>query len=144
MTHPLVYSLPGEKLDGKPRTHNLLFRWTDDRYIRSRTYSETVWKPALVQARVIPPPDRDPRQRKRYTTSRKEGLHQLRHYHASVMLAGGVSVRELAEYLGHADPGFTLRVYAHLMPGSHDRARKAIDDRLFRPREVSHGTGTEQ
>ncbi|MGV9377533.1 hypothetical protein ACWDRB_17040 [Nonomuraea sp. NPDC003707] len=60
------------------------------------------------------------------------------------MLAGGVSVRDLAEYLGHADPGFTLRVYAHMMPGSHDRARKAIDDRLFRPREVSHGTGTEQ
>ncbi|TDD56240.1 hypothetical protein E1286_02680 [Nonomuraea terrae] len=57
---------------------------------------------------------------------------------------GGVSVRELAEYLGHADPGFTLRVYAYMMPGSHDRARKAIDDRLFRPREVSYGTGTEQ
>jgi integrase len=32
-----------------------------------------------------------------------------------------------AEYLGHADPGFTLRVYAHLMPSSEDRARKAID-----------------
>jgi hypothetical protein len=56
----------------------------------------------------------------------------------------GVSVKELAEYLGHADPGFTLRVYAHMMPGSHDRARRAIDDRLFRPRGVSHGTGTEQ
>jgi hypothetical protein len=27
-----------------------------------------------------------------------------------------------------------------MRPGSHDRARKAIDDRLFRPREVSHGT----
>ncbi|MEV4547137.1 tyrosine-type recombinase/integrase [Nonomuraea wenchangensis] len=141
---PLVCSLPWEKLDGKPRTHNLLFRWTDDRHIRSRTYSEIVWKPALVQARVIPAPVKDPRQRRRYTTSRKEGLHQLRHYYASVMLAGGVSVRELAEYLGHADPGFTLRVYAHLMPGSHDRARKAIDDRLFRPREIPHGTGTEQ
>ncbi|MFG1875225.1 hypothetical protein ACGFIV_10340 [Sphaerisporangium sp. NPDC049003] len=60
------------------------------------------------------------------------------------MLAGGVSVKEFAEYLGHADLGFTLRVYAHLMPGSHDRARKAIDDRLFRPRAASHGTGTEQ
>lgn len=69
--------------------------------------------------------------------NRKEGLHQLRHYYASVMLAGGVSVKELAEYLGHADPGFTLRVYAHMMPGSHDRARKAIDDRLLGPRTVS-------
>ncbi|SDJ29450.1 Phage integrase family protein [Nonomuraea maritima] len=91
----------------------------------------------MNSSNVIPAPDKHPRQRKRYTTSRKEGLHQLRHYYASVMLAGGVSIRELAECLGHADPGFTLRVYAHLMPGSHDRARKAM-------REVSHGTGTGQ
>ncbi|MEU7859384.1 site-specific integrase [Nonomuraea sp. NPDC049141] len=130
---PLVCSLPWEKADGKLRTHNLLFRWTDDRYIRARSYSETVWKPALVRAGVIPAPDVDSRQRTRFTTSRKEGRHQLRHYYASVMLAGGVSVKELAEYLGHADPGFTLRVYAHMMPGSHDRARRAIDERFFRP-----------
>ncbi|MGH9226493.1 MAG: hypothetical protein ACRD2W_22495, partial [Acidimicrobiales bacterium] len=31
------------------------------------------------------------------------------------------------EYLGHADPGFTLRVYAHLFPASEDRARKAVE-----------------
>jgi len=99
--HVAVCSLPWEKADGKPRTHNLLFRWTDDRYIRARSYSETVWKPALVRA--------------------------------GVMLASGVSVKELAEYLGHAAPGFTLRVYAHMMPGSHDRARRAIDERFCRP-----------
>ncbi|MBC7375772.1 MAG: hypothetical protein H7323_17420, partial [Frankiales bacterium] len=27
----------------------------------------------------------------------------------------------------HADPGFTLRVYAHLMPTSDERARQAMD-----------------
>ncbi|MEV0148136.1 MULTISPECIES: tyrosine-type recombinase/integrase [unclassified Nonomuraea] len=131
---PLACSLPWEKVDGKLRTHNLLFRWTDDRFIKARSYSETVWKPALVKTGVIPDPAKDSRQRVRFVTSRKEGLHQLRHYYASVMLAGGVSVKELAEYLGHADPGFTLRVYAHMMPGSHDRARQAIDNRLFQPR----------
>ncbi|GAA3469907.1 integrase [Nonomuraea roseola] len=52
-------------------------------------------------------------------------------------LGRGVSARELAEYLGHADPAFTLRVYAHMMPGSHDRARHAIDSRLFKPRPTS-------
>ncbi|RVX38365.1 phage integrase family protein [Nonomuraea polychroma] len=62
---PLVCSLPWEKLDGKPRTHNLLFRWTGDRHVRSRTHSEIVWKPALVQAGVIPLPDKDSRQRRR-------------------------------------------------------------------------------
>ena len=48
------------------------------------------------------------------------------------MLADGVSIRELAEYLGHADPAFTLRVYAHLLPSSHDRARAVIDERFRR------------
>ncbi|WSA20371.1 hypothetical protein OHB15_14280 [Streptosporangium subroseum] len=60
------------------------------------------------------------------------------------MLTGGVAIKELAEYLGHADPAFTLRVYAHMQPGSYERARQAIDDRLFRPRFSSDGTGTEQ
>src|SRR6185437_11488417 len=64
--------------------------------------------------------------------ARKEGIHQLRHYYASVMLAGGVSIKELAEYLGHADPAFTLRVYAHLLPSSHDRARTVINERFTR------------
>ncbi|MEO3861771.1 site-specific integrase [Acrocarpospora sp. B8E8] len=141
---PLTCTLPWEKPNGKLRTQNLLFRWTDDKFIRARGYSELVWKPAIASAGIIPAPEKDSRARKRFSTSRKEGLHQLRHYYASVMLAGAVSIKELAEYLGHADPGFTLRAYAHMMPGSHDRARQAIDDRLFRPRPVSHGTGTEQ
>ncbi|MEU7896921.1 site-specific integrase [Nonomuraea sp. NPDC049152] len=137
---PLLCTLPWEKPNGKPRTHNLLFRWTDDQFVRARSYSELVWKPALVAAGVIPSPTKDARQRSRFTTTRKEGIHQLRHYYASVMLAGGVSVRELAEYLGHADPSFTLRVYAHMMPGSHDRARHAIDSRLFKPRPTTTST----
>ena len=65
-------------------------------------------------------------------TTRREGIHQLRHYYASVMLAGGVSIKELAEYLGHSDPAFTLRVYAHMLPCSHDRARAVISERFSR------------
>jgi len=55
-----------------------------------------------------------------------------------------VSVKELAAFPGHKDEAFTLRVYTHLMPGSHDRARQVIDDLMFRPRAVADGTGTEQ
>jgi hypothetical protein len=36
-------------------------------------------------------------------------------------------------YLGHADPGFTLRVYTHLLPSSEDRTRRAIDRALGHP-----------
>jgi integrase len=49
---------------------------------------------------------------------RENGFHQLRHHFASVALRDGVDIRQLAEYLGHSDPAFTLRVYCHLMPGT--------------------------
>jgi hypothetical protein len=52
-------------------------------------------------------------------------MHAARYYYASALLEDGVSIRAVAEYLGHNDPGFTLRVYAHLMPSSDARAREA-------------------
>jgi hypothetical protein len=56
-----------------------------------------------------------------------ERQHALRHFYASVLIDAGESVKAVAEYLGHADPGFTLRVYAHLFPASEERARAALD-----------------
>ena len=47
-----------------------------------------------------------------------------------VLLDGGISIRVVADYLGHSDPGFTLRVYAHLMPHSEDRTRSVLDASL--------------
>jgi integrase len=35
---PRPYALPWEKPDGRPLTVKLLFRWTDDKHIRARTY----------------------------------------------------------------------------------------------------------
>jgi integrase len=39
-------------------------------------------------------------------------------------------VKAVSQYLGHADAGFTLRVYTHLMPNSHERTRNAVDSAL--------------
>lgn len=136
---PTSYTLPWETPEGKPHTCNLMFRWTDERYIRANLYEKLVWKPSLVLAGVLPEPTRDAHGNKRYVTNRREGMHALRHYYASVMLAAGVSIKELSEYLGHSDAGFTLRVYVHMLPSSHERARKAFDDRVFRPRAVASG-----
>lgn len=69
----------------------------------------------------------------------ENGTHALRHYHASVLLEDGVSIKAVSEYLGHADAGFTLRVYTHLMPSS---AEKAIDAALA-PTQ-SHTTDLQQ
>ncbi|WP_083661886.1 site-specific integrase [Actinophytocola xanthii] len=54
-------------------------------------------------------------------------MHALRHFYASTLLAQGVSIKELATYLCRADPGFPLRVYTHLVPSRHERARLAVD-----------------
>ena len=42
-------------------------------------------------------------------------LHAARHSWATLALQSGKSVRWVADQLGHADPAFTLRVYAHAM-----------------------------
>ncbi|MET9272165.1 tyrosine-type recombinase/integrase [Kribbella sp. NPDC003557] len=142
---PRLYSLPWEKTDGEPRTVKLMFRWTDDKHIRARTYDELVWKPALSYAGVIAEPNTDRRGRRQYVSSRENGMHALRHYFASITLADGVNIKELAEYLGHSNPGFTLRLYTHMLPSSHERARKAVDSRLSRLFSLkSHGAATEQ
>ena len=61
-----------------------------------------------------------------------------------MLLEDGVSIRAVAEYLGHHDPGFTLRTYAHMMPASEDRARRAVDAALSRsPRALDVHQGTD-
>ena len=133
-------TLPWEKVTGRLVTVQLAFTRPDGSYTRYRDYSQHVWKPGLVQAGLIPPPTGTSRSLK-YATTRREGPHQLRHFYASIMLADGASIIELAEYLGHHDPAVTLRIYGHLQPNSHDKARKIIDARMFRPRAVSGGSG---
>lgn len=54
--------------------------------------------------------------------------HQLRHAHATLLLAAGVPVRAVSERLGHANPTVTMNVYAHLTKGLRDHATEAASD----------------
>jgi len=42
-------------------------------------------------------------------------FHTFRHTCASLLFEEGRNVKQVAEWLGHADPSFTLRTYVHLM-----------------------------
>ncbi len=42
-------------------------------------------------------------------------FHTFRHTCASLLFDGGKNVKQVQEWLGHSDPGFTLRTYVHLM-----------------------------
>jgi integrase len=51
-------------------------------------------------------------------------LHDLRHTHATLLLADGVPVNVVSERLGHASATITLTVYQHVHPGM---GREAAD-----------------
>jgi integrase len=57
-------------------------------------------------------------------------FHDLRHTFASTLLSEGVSVRAVAEWMGHASPMVTLNTYSHMMPVDEDRARGVLDRAL--------------
>jgi integrase len=113
-----------------PADHDaLVFTSREHKPLNRNHVNGYIWRPALVTAGVKP--------------GRGNGMHALRHFYASVLIDAGESASAVAEYLGHADPGFTLRVYAHLFPSSEHRARRAIDG-VFRagsdrPADSDHG-----
>lgn len=104
----------------------------------NRTYfDDHIWKPSLAEAGVIPYPDveevgrrpgRGAVYRKRWNMPREEGFHVTRHTFASIVLQAGETITQLAAWLGHSDPAFTLRTYVHFMPKSGNRGLKALGE----------------
>ncbi len=60
----------------------------------------------------------------------RTGWHLLRHYHASLLIAAGLSPRAVADRLGHADVTETLKTYSHLWPTDTTRAVAAVEAEL--------------
>jgi integrase len=102
-----------ERLRQFPAVDGLVFTSREHKLVNRTYFNRHVWKAALATAGVAP--------------TRENGMHALRHFYASALLEAGTSIRAVADYLGHQDPGFTLRTYTHLMPSSEDRVRQAID-----------------
>lgn len=93
-----------EQLRHFPATgEELMFTTREHLPINRNHFNPYIWRAALDATEV--------------ELGRSNGMHALRHFYASVLIDAGESVRAVADYLGHADPGFTLRVYAHLIPG---------------------------
>ena len=53
-------------------------------------------------------------------------LHCLRHTHATIALRAGVPPKVISERLGHESPAFTLKQYAHVIPGMQADAAIAV------------------
>jgi site-specific recombinase XerD len=81
-------TLPWREPEARTETTGLVVT-TREHTALARTYlNRHVWKPALDAAGV--------------PGTRANGMHALRHTYASVLLEDGVSIKALAEYLGHA------------------------------------------
>ncbi|WP_424862144.1 tyrosine-type recombinase/integrase [Streptomyces sp. MMS24-I29] len=125
---PVEITLPWRKPDGPKVSARLLFTNTASGVVWRSNFNIQEWKPALAVAGLIPDADGDGK----FESAREHGMHALRHFYASVLLDAGESIKAVSQYLGHTDPALTLRVYAHLMPSSQERTRKAVD-RVFLP-----------
>lgn len=116
-------TLPWKSVGGPAVTAALIFYSPEGLSLNRNRFNHRQWKPALRAAGVA--------------TGRDNGTHALRHFYASVLLDAGESIKALSEYLGHHDPGFTLRTYTHLMPASETRTRAAVDS-VFKGQPATH------
>jgi integrase len=126
---PVSVMLPWRAPGGRDERAALLFTSSRAAACNRNTFNHG-WRDALKAAGVL--------------LTRGNGFHALRRHFASVLLADGVDIRSLADYLGHHDPGFTLRVYAHMMPAAGERMRAAIDAALAAPGAAAAETGAQQ
>jgi len=63
------------------------------------------------------------------TARERLSLHSLRHGFSSMLIASGLNVVFVSRQLGHANPGITLKTYAHLFDQADNAAaaRQALD-----------------
>ena len=57
-------------------------------------------------------------------------FHDLRHSHATHLLAAGIHPKIASERLGHSKVGITLDLYSHVLPGMQAEAAAAVDGAL--------------
>jgi len=106
--------------DGRP-PGDLVVVNTAGRPIRNNTFWATHWLPAIERAQnpVDANGDPDPSVP---ALAKRPRIHDLRHTHASWMLAAGMDMFALSRRLGHETYATTDGRYSHLMTSHHDAA----------------------
>ena len=101
----------------EPRTPRVV---DTDGHLSRDWFTRQVWKPTLERAGL----------------SKDVRMHDLRHAHASWLLAGGASILVVQERLGH-DSLTTTQKYVHTLPGADETALAALD-RIRKPTGSVH------
>lgn len=116
------------------KTVRLLVTTPNGTPVNRNIYDANHWKPSLARAGIIPPAvvtkvtgkKGKAWRRVEWQMDREDGFHVTRHTFASIVLAEGETIGQLAAWLGHADPAFTLRTYVHFLPKSGRRGIQAL------------------
>ena len=104
---------------------DLLFATRDGTPISRNTFRTRVWRPAVAASGV----------------DFAVRVHDLRHAHASWLLAGGSDLKAVMDRMGHAQITTTQK-YLHPMPGADAKNLNALD-RIRRPHPGSAEDPTE-
>lgn len=104
---------------GRPGLDTLVFGDAKGGHLRRQNWRQRVWIPALAAAgeRYFRPYD-------------------LRHTCATLLIYEGRPVTEVAAHMGHADPGFTARVYGHVFQDSASRRRVPLETAIAAARST--------
>ena len=93
----------------------LLFTNAAGRPLLRPSFSRLVWRPAVAAVPEVPD---------------GTGMHDLRHFYASLLIRHGESIKTVQSRLGHATDAETLDTYSHLWPDADDTTRSAVDSAL--------------
>jgi integrase len=116
----MVEELRGHRLRQAEALLALGVRLTDDHHVVARADGQALQPRSLTHAFVKFVRERGLQIR----------LHDLRHSHATHMLASGVHPKIAQERLGHSSVGITLDLYSHVLPGMQAEAVARVDDAL--------------
>lgn len=116
-----VEALRGHQQEQSRRKEALGSDYRDNDLICARD-DGTVWNPAAFTSAY--------RHLLRRRNLKGPNFHALRHSHASQLLKAGVDLKSVSARLGHANSGFTLETYGHLLPGQGQEAARRIDASL--------------
>ena len=106
--------------DGSPLGHNSPSRWFHNYLLRLRNIqlqNNTQLKGSSTEKNLIP----------------IIRFHDLRHTHASLLLAEGVDLETISRRLGHAKTSTTANIYCHPMKEKDGRAALVIEHLLIKP-----------
>ena len=62
-------------------------------------------------------------------------FHDLRHTHASILIAEGVDIVKVSHRFGHANPEITLETYAHDLPNADNEVADIFQKAIEQSRE---------